>query len=163
MFQHHAHLLWLKYTLQAEYFSRDETRVICSYDEVLFRPKEMLVKIVTGTYLASAVAGGHWEHAARSFLDAKLRHHVASTSIERDTSIWMPIKDVYTVLCREAQEGSNSIAALEAAAHWFEELSLAVEALAEFGTCAAEPRDKGGMLLSTGREPTPPQEISSTQ
>jgi hypothetical protein len=72
-----SHLLWLRYTLEAELYTRGHRRAIVPFDELLRDWRATLVRAARDVGLRWPVPLEEAAPAVDSFLDARLRHHVA--------------------------------------------------------------------------------------
>lgn len=74
----HAALLWLRYVLDSELYSRDYPRAIITFDGLLDSWKDVITEVGNKLNLGLAISNEDSRLRVEGFLDSRLRHHVSS-------------------------------------------------------------------------------------
>lgn len=77
-----ALVLWLSHSLQAERYSRGQSRIFIDFDQVVQDPVEILSEIEHAANLAFPVAIGAAAEKIKGFVSPALRHHKADAAEE---------------------------------------------------------------------------------
>lgn len=77
----YGELLWLRHVLDAEFFSRGQKRVICSYDELMNNWQILVEKIKTGLGVVFPRNSPKTRIEISQFLSHAHRHHVADPAM----------------------------------------------------------------------------------
>jgi len=165
-------LLWLRYTLAAERFTRDMPRSFCLYADLLEDWRKVARRLAFDFDLSWPRPLSEAGRDIDSFLSAQLRHHYQSGEIGIRGAIWSSwIAPVFATL-RDASTGlAPDRAVLDAVGRSFENASTGVrsavppvnskERLADLAVAAAHDRIPGqkrlclvgtASLMSRGRE-----------
>ena len=74
-----ALILWLQHYLLAEYHTRSFPRVFIDYDSLLFDTNSSVHQVINNLNLYESIDASKLEDIARSFINAKLKHHSHKT------------------------------------------------------------------------------------
>ncbi len=102
-----SYLLWLQHVLDAERATRFEERSFLTYERLIEDPAAVLSRVRKELKLdidPPSRARGR----LRNFLEASLRHHVAS--VQNAASVPPPVKEVYKALCDARTSGDIAVA-----------------------------------------------------
>ena len=94
-----AYLLWLRYVLDAERWSRDYSRLIVSYENLLTDWQSVTDAIKEALDIELAVDDLEVKHRITEFIEPGLRHHNASeVDVKDELGIYDLAKNVYQLL-----------------------------------------------------------------
>jgi len=101
-------LLWAKYNLYGEYFSRNYKRVFVYYDELLENPERLVEKIQEAHNITFPNSFSSVKDKINEFLSVDLRHNVAKT-IEFPSSTPLYVVELYKRLFKSKSKIKNVI------------------------------------------------------
>lgn len=92
-----ATILWMNHILEAEFYSRNYSRVFCTIDELLEAPAKTVAKIVTSLNIKFPNEYSEVKQQIESFLDQNLKHHNLTSG-----SVMLPsfVNDFYDILLK---------------------------------------------------------------
>lgn len=83
----HALLLWLRYVIESERYSRHLPRVIVVYEDLLTDWRTTMCQVESQLHLGLHIDNGLAVAQVDEFLESKLRHHVATPLPNRDETL----------------------------------------------------------------------------
>jgi hypothetical protein len=104
----YSQLLWLRHTLDAEFFSRGRNRVVCRYDQLMSNWCSVIdrVRIGLGITLPRNSASVHVE--IEQFLDRKHVHHeMPLQAVIGNPALSDWLRTTFTIMIKWSEEGEN--------------------------------------------------------
>ena len=102
-----SYLLWLQHMLEAERATRSQERSFLTYERLIENPTAVLNRVRKELKLHFAPPS-RARGRLRNFLEASLRHHVAS--VQNAASVPSLVKEVYKALCDARTSGDIAVA-----------------------------------------------------
>lgn len=128
----YGHLLWLRYMLDVEHYSRGRKRVVCRFDQLLGNWSAVVEQIRSGTGLCFPRNSPLVHNEIDQFIDTRGRHHEVRTDFVTDNpnlSTWL--RQTYVILHKWSLDGEDAsdFAELDAIRSAFDESAPAFSRL----------------------------------
>ena len=133
----YGHLLWLRYMLDVELYSRGRKRIICCFDQLLENWSAVVKQIRSSTGLFFPRNSSLIQNEIDQFVDKRDRHHDVRSDLVANSpnlSIWL--RDAYAILLKWSKNGEDSSdwSDLDAIRNGFDQSAPAVSRLILPGT-----------------------------
>ena len=105
----YGHLLWLRYMLDAEFYSRGRKRIFCRFDQLLDNWSASVEHVRSGMGLFFPRNSSLVHSEIDQFVDKRDRHHDAhSDLIENSPNISTWLRETYSILLKWSKTGEDS-------------------------------------------------------
>lgn len=105
----YAELLWLRYVLDAEFFTRGQKRVICRYDQLIGNWQSVIAKIKSGLSVSLPRNTPRVHAEISQFLSQSHRHHASASAVVIDDPSYSPwLRKAFQILLTWSEQGEDA-------------------------------------------------------
>lgn len=105
----YGHLLWLRYMLDAEFYSRGHKRTFCQFDKLLGNWPAVIEQLRSDLGLFFPRNSSSVQSQIDQFIDDRDRHHnVKSEVVSRNPNLSIWLRETYEILLRWSESGEDT-------------------------------------------------------